>query len=117
MEDAGKSLVALSRRVVGDDALAISPEDQFESRFVAMATGEAALVCGFIIEFVGVLHAATSLSADLEETCTWIDGQKRLRSSWRRRCQNASRRPSSSCSRRCQSRSPSSRLPICERWP
>ena len=33
-----------------------------------MTTGEAALVCGFIIEFVGVLHAATSLSADLEET-------------------------------------------------
>jgi hypothetical protein len=35
-----------------------------------VTTGEAALVCGFIIKFVGVLHAATSLSADLEATCT-----------------------------------------------
>jgi hypothetical protein len=35
-----------------------------------VAAGEAALVCGFIIEFVGILHAATSLSADLEATYT-----------------------------------------------
>ena len=70
MQHARESLVAFRRPVVGDDALALSPEDQFETRFVAMAAGEATLVCGFIIEFVGVLHAATSLSADLEATCT-----------------------------------------------
>jgi signal transduction histidine kinase len=56
MQDAGKSLVAFGGPVVGDDALAVSSEDQVETRFVAMAAGEAALVCGFIIEFVGVLH-------------------------------------------------------------
>src|ERR1700731_2803572 len=55
MQDARESLEALGGRVVGDDELAVSPEDQFESGFVAMAAGEAALVCGFIIKFVGVL--------------------------------------------------------------
>src|SRR6202022_1822228 len=51
-----ESLVALRRLVVRDDAPAVSPESQFEPGFVTVAAGEAALVCGFIIEFVGVLH-------------------------------------------------------------
>jgi len=70
MQHARKPLESLRRRVVGDDTVAVATEGQFEAGFVTVAAGEATLVCGFIIEFVGVLHAATSLSADLEATCT-----------------------------------------------
>jgi signal transduction histidine kinase len=58
VEHTGKPLVALGRPVIGHDTLALTPEDQLESGVVAVTAGEAALVCGFIIKFVGVLHGA-----------------------------------------------------------
>jgi hypothetical protein len=56
VEHAGKPLVAFRRLVLGDDAIPLAMESQLESVFVVMAAGEAALVCCFIVEFVGVLH-------------------------------------------------------------
>src|SRR6267143_985219 len=54
----------------------------------------------------GSCTAATSLSADLGETCTWTDARKRLRSCWKLHSRNASTRRSVNCSRPCPSRSP-----------
>ncbi len=48
--------MAFSGLVLGDDAIPLAVERQLESVLVVVAAGEAALVCGFIIEFVGVLH-------------------------------------------------------------
>jgi hypothetical protein len=56
VENAGKPLVAFQGLVLGDDAIPFTMEGQLESVLIVMAAGEAALVCCFIIEFVGVLH-------------------------------------------------------------
>src|SRR5205823_13864239 len=40
----------------GHDPLAVPPKGQLEPGFVPVAAGKTALVCGFIIEFVVVLH-------------------------------------------------------------
>lgn len=56
MQDAGKSLETLPGLVVRQDPVPFPAEGQIQSRFVLPAAGKTPLVCGFIIEFVGVLH-------------------------------------------------------------
>jgi len=112
-----KTLEALRRQVVGDDAVAVAAERQFEAGFVTVAAGEAALVCGFIIEFCrglarrepvyqpsgGNLHVnrRSEAIAQLLETA--------LAERFDRRSAN--------CFRLCRSRSPSSRPAISGRSP
>lgn len=56
MEDTWKSLIAFCGLILGNDAIPLAMERQLESVLVVVAAGEAALVCCFIVEFVGVLH-------------------------------------------------------------
>src|SRR5437870_11362122 len=56
MENARESLETFGRQVIGNDPITVQVKGQFEAGFVVVAAGKTALVCGLIIEFVGVLH-------------------------------------------------------------